>query len=872
MLSSLNLVITIMSAAPIAQTDDISLEGVSVPLRLDYAVELENAISFIDQQRWADGIPILHRLAQSDGEAVFQFKSSHFVGIADAAITQLQNLPALGAEWYQNNFQHQAEALVNNFSKPLNLIRLEKTALLYSGLPASQQATHNLEQAYRDRNFHELLGFDYSPRSPIMGTESIRSAFSYQFDDTYPLRFQGHRVVTGHGLIYATNGHDVVALDQSSGAVVWKYDNHTWDGIDDSLNRELHAAQSQHTLLQPVLSDGILLVGIHLAKSVGRNDRYRNIDIRHMIPIRRLHAFDAKSGDLLWIQEEPTKENITREIAAGPPSVSAGRAYLPIYDAGGNVDVSLLCLDLYSGKKIFKTFLASGSMGTNLFGNLLTEVSTPQPLIHGKQLWMTTQLGTISCINTRTGHLKWTRTYPRSKVVVHQDGRVSQRVHHFGNNDLFYDNKVIAAAPLDSTNLLFLDANTGNTIRQLPAQARDDNNQHHLVSFDNELVTTSGNHTQQFKLRGGIPLVTSQRLYRYNGFSNENVLPPQLTVSNIWTPFEDGVSAAKRDDITKSDLQFYWGSLPGTAIGPIQAIDGSLLVLNRSGLTSLQCSDSIQLCLEQDYLSRRDLDYLLTFPAHDYRVVQNILKRLTDFLKRQPNLSIFDKELANLIIARCHLSLGNKAAALPILRKLKGAIDLDISWQAEVLFCQSVQIASDKLRSAPQRSAILISRNSVPAAALIAYLDTDWQILMSLYLDRDFENKELLKSWIEQIIKQHSKVFEVEQWLTQQLLQNESHPQRRAQLYKAAFEFTSKQFDQHQILLKATTESATVISQIDDASPQQLPTQWKLLHAFGDNDEILLFSSQQTLILVEGQDINYINPFGNRASVVSSLP
>ena len=81
-----------------------------------------------------------------------------------------------------------------------------------------------------------------------------------------------------------------------------------------------------------------------------------------MTPLRRLHAFDAHSGELLWRQVIEADDAETNSITIGTPLVSAGRVYVPVYDAGGNVDISLMCFDLHSGKQLFKTFLASGSM------------------------------------------------------------------------------------------------------------------------------------------------------------------------------------------------------------------------------------------------------------------------------------------------------------------------------------------------------------------------------------------------------------------------------------------------------------------------------------------------------------------------------
>ena len=103
----------------------------------------------------------------------------------------------------------------------------------------------------------------------MFAIDHLQLAWSYKFGDVLPLRYNTHRLAFGNGLVYATNGHDVVALDAATGNPRWRFDNLAWLNINDNLNDELHAAQSQFTSLQPVLSDGVLLVNMHQAKAVG---------------------------------------------------------------------------------------------------------------------------------------------------------------------------------------------------------------------------------------------------------------------------------------------------------------------------------------------------------------------------------------------------------------------------------------------------------------------------------------------------------------------------------------------------------------------------------------------------------------------------
>ena len=847
------------------QQADSTLEGVSVPLRQDLGSELNDALVYLSQQRWTEAIPILQRLADSPPSAVHKQQNNLYVGIASFAAMQLRKLSGEAQQWYHNNYQEQAAAIVTAHQSPLNITALETAAQRFAGLDAAATARQVLHDAYVDRNYYELYQEAQQSRRPYLAHEGIAFKWDYSFDDILPLRHSTHRLAFGNGLVYATNGHDVVALDSATGSQRWKFENQAWHNMDNKLNNELHAAQSKFTALQPVLSDGVLLVNIHLAQAVGRSDKYRNIDIRHMTPLRRLHAFDALSGELLWQQTIDSDAAKTSSIAIGAPLVSAGRVFIPVYDAGGNVDISLMCFDLQSGKKLFKTFLASGSMETNLFGNLLTEVATPAPVSDGEHVWLLSQFGTLSCVAARTGIIEWTRTYPRTKVIIHQDGRLSQRVSHFANNNMFLNAGTLVVAPLDSQTLFAVNGKTGELLKSYPAQDRDDNRMRYILDFDGEGLITSGSHLQKINFTTGREAYTSPQLYRYNGYNNENLLSSQLSTTQAWMPYENGVAVADLDDIQATHSVVDWNASAELASSPIQLADGALLFLTRSGISCFTSDQSFAISVAQAETTRADLYFYMGVGSDNMSAVKSIRQKLQRQLVEN-YFGVIDKDFASLVIARCYLLLGAKEPALSRLIKLSASVDEDVAWQAAVLYAEGSATSTSQLSRHPLRPALLLSRNIVSASALDAKLAGNWQRLLESYL-ADSDNQ-LVYDWLSATLNDATKQQQLEAWLDEQLAHAELSLKKQISLFNVAYRFSSDRYSNHTRLLESKIELARVID-IKSPAEAPLPFQWTLLHAFAGKEDLLLFQSQHTLILVRNGEPQYITPFDADARISS---
>jgi outer membrane protein assembly factor BamB len=309
-------------------------------------------------------------------------------------------------------------------------------------------------------------------RLPLVESRGLRPMWRFDFRD--PLigkQSRGHRITFGDGVGYVTNGVEVVALRLGDGRVLWSFEGPAgWNEILHGEFEELSASENEDMLTIPVLADGVLLVVLREAYGIGRTDRFErrrgwtDIDVRRALPARRLYAFDAETGEMLW-RTEPQwldqQDGEPRGLVSAPPAAADGRVFLPVYDAVGTIDLSLQALDLYTGEPLWRTFVVSGQQETNLFGNILREMASQPPVARDGKVWFSTNLGAITCLEAATGRTEWTRRYARARVRTYQNGLESVRDETFANGAVGLGEDRLVVAPADSEQAFVMNRRTG---------------------------------------------------------------------------------------------------------------------------------------------------------------------------------------------------------------------------------------------------------------------------------------------------------------------------------------------------------------------------------------------------------------------------
>ncbi|MDA0667834.1 MAG: PQQ-binding-like beta-propeller repeat protein [Planctomycetota bacterium] len=614
------LMLAVFGAQVVAQED--LPEGISLPENRILATKISDAQAYLADERWEAAVGLLQEVADADPSALIADQDFLYIGAVQRAQSLLSKLPAAAIPIRESLIAARAELELEEAMRPPDVHLLELIAQRYSGSMVGDRANVLLQELWYDRGYPQLAlaqgaaplspewqaqlpprpPFDAlappvfqnlsDPALPRLRPMELDPAWRFSFDDDAPTADLGHRMAFGNGLGFATNGREVVALELGSGQPRWHFHGPPgWSHIGSNDRNEITDGSSPLTLLAPVLADGIVLAVIQEPVGIGRSDSYSRIPIRKKLPARRLYAFDAVNGDILWKQEvtwmDPENRNPI-ELAAGPPAVSGGRVYLPVYTAAGTIDLSLLAFDLHTGKRLWKRFLVSGTMETNLFGNVLSELAVPPPVADLERVYVCTHFGAICAVDAATGNAIWTRTYTRTTVRTRQNGQIGSRARYFHNNPPAYDGKRLVVAPTDSMFAMTLDAEDGRRLSRWVAEANNNlyGTLSNLIGMDEKYAWFSGTHVARLPLEENVTQrpQTSPPLYEFVSLNASNLNAGALTHKSVLAMSSNGVVELDPDALSIRAGALTWEELEGRFIGPAQVTHGLVLLMTSKGI------------------------------------------------------------------------------------------------------------------------------------------------------------------------------------------------------------------------------------------------------------------------------------------------
>jgi outer membrane protein assembly factor BamB len=615
-------------------------EGISLLEDRGLATKLDDARAYLAEERWEEAVGLLQEVSDAEKSAVISYGGGLFIGAAHNANQLISELPEQAQVFRNQMLAERGMAELQEAISPPDLARLTRIAHRYQGTPSGNQAAALLSELWRDRGYQDLASsFGAAPLPPLLNaalppeqprhslsapvfssigavelprldSEGIQQAWSYSFDNSDALQDLGHRMAFGHGLGFATNGREVVALDLGNGLPRWHFEGPLgWADLGGNQDDAFSGGSSPYTMYAPVLADGILLAVIQEPVAIGRVDTYSRIDIRKMMPARRLYAFDALNGKVLWRQEVPWMGEMKgqpHELAASPPAIAGGKVYLPIYSAAGTVDLSLLCLDLQTGERLWKSFLTSGTMETNLFGNILSELACPPPVADLDRVVVCSHFGTICAVDANNGESIWTRTYRRTEVHTRQNGTVSSRKHYFRNNPMAYDGRTLVVAPIDSFFAMAINAEDGSLLDLWEARADSVYGvMAHLIGMDRNGAWFSGTNIvhQPFQSSGSSRLRFSPAMYEFANSDSSNLHPGVITHSGVLAMSSRGAAILDPDNLRAQSFAIDRKTMPDTPLGPAQAIHGIVMIMTREGVSALVNPESLL-----DALASKNLD------------------------------------------------------------------------------------------------------------------------------------------------------------------------------------------------------------------------------------------------------------------------
>ncbi|RMH04657.1 MAG: hypothetical protein D6702_02670 [Planctomycetota bacterium] len=622
------LAVLLLAAAAPAQEPELP-GGVTILESGELAARLADAREDLAAGEWRRAILALQEILEEDPATLVRAAPDDllFTGAVAEARRLLSSLPPEAAAVREELVGREASEALRRALRPPDLPALRRVVARYAGTEAAAAAEEAIRELLLDRGQieratagrlpEEVLPPEWlpalpapRPRSPVLApavaggddprlpevvAHGLEERWAYRFrDPPFPrnVYYQNHRAAIGGGLAFLTDGREVAALRLGSGRLAWRFGGDPgWDGLVAPDGGRMSGMEKivegfdPKTILAPVLEDGILVVALQEPIFVGRSDSfYRRIAVRRYLPGRRVYAFDAETGRILWKHEPAwyrTRGEESRELVAAPPAAAAGRVFVPIYDASGTLDLSLLALDLHTGRELWRTFLVSGGRETNLFGNVVRELAAQPPAADAERVIVCSNLGAICAVDAATGEALWTRLYRRTWVSAPQTGEIARRAETFANGPPACDGEVFVCAPTDADSAWALRARDGRVVRELRPPSRGVLLRH-LVGLVGRRAIFTGSHAVSFDLDGGpardrvSPLLTEPftdpRLLQQGG---------ALAADELLVPTSDGILVLDPNDLRPRERVVSWSSLDQ---GGLQALPGMVLVLVGGGV------------------------------------------------------------------------------------------------------------------------------------------------------------------------------------------------------------------------------------------------------------------------------------------------
>jgi len=309
--------------------------------------------------------------------------------------------------------------------------------------------------------------------------------------------------VIGRGKVFVHNGLKVWAFSLSDGHPRWKFSGEQNQSTDRPTSRMVYS--------------GALIGSRYFANlevPVNTPEHYYHaIPIQKKIPVRKLFAFDADTGERLWSHSNgriPAGMNrddrsfIARVNIPSPPTpwndcLLTGASYFE-----GKIYCYLTSIESRTGHLRWRTLVCTGQEMLNMFGRPMLEPVLGIPAVANGVAYFTSNLGVVAAVDAHLGRIRWLTTYPkrprrRQSPMVEMGPQTGWRLCPTVVQD-----GVVVTAPLDSNQLVALDAESGRILWTVDRQ-QERVTLRYLLGARDGLVVASGNGLVALDLRTGKP-------------------------------------------------------------------------------------------------------------------------------------------------------------------------------------------------------------------------------------------------------------------------------------------------------------------------------------------------------------------------------
>jgi outer membrane protein assembly factor BamB len=316
------------------------------------------------------------------------------------------------------------------------------------------------------------------------------------------------RPVVRDGVVYVADSLSITARDLLSGRVLWHHSGPMeaihgdptsgFFGFDCYVDEWRERAVSPYQLAAPVLTDALVIATVQVPEVARPLNKFDNIPINWPLPRRRLLALDRASGRTVWTQARPEAgaEDFRNTFdVAGPPALVDGVLYAAGTVTIGAINSYLAAFDAATGDLLWRTLLCAGQQDLTMFNRPFQEHTASPPLVAKGDVYVSTNLGVVACVDAWSGRLRWLSSYTTTtRRASRSPERDQRRPIRWVNEPPLLDGSRLVVTPLDSPDLLVLDAESGRQLftHSSRVQGPDYSHRHQVLPLGDGQVLVVG--------------------------------------------------------------------------------------------------------------------------------------------------------------------------------------------------------------------------------------------------------------------------------------------------------------------------------------------------------------------------------------------
>ncbi|MCA9320433.1 MAG: PQQ-binding-like beta-propeller repeat protein [Planctomycetes bacterium] len=294
------------------------------------------------------------------------------------------------------------------------------------------------------------------------------------------------------GAVYLSNGVSVEALTLFSGDLKWT--------VPGNVRPAKSQARPNLSLEFPIVLHGNVLY-VPLETPVPAPRMLWSFVPHPTVAHRRLCAIDASSGRVIWnhddrdfARDEPETRELVRSFnIATRPLVVGDEIYVSATRFLTSYQHYVCCFDRHTGALRWATFVCTGQMEQNMFGNRVREAVPGELTLIDGRLVYSTNMGAIASVDARLGTVDFVVEYEQSPIPrqLRFDANIHERAPGWANNSPIQVGSEVLLAPTDSDHLYAVNRFTGE-LRETGIRRDARNRFRYIVGVGDDLVVVLG--------------------------------------------------------------------------------------------------------------------------------------------------------------------------------------------------------------------------------------------------------------------------------------------------------------------------------------------------------------------------------------------